>query len=65
VSASTDTNEHCLPDAGFIDMPFPFLVRATETAGLSLGKVSSGNAGSSGGNGIKESAIVYWFAKKS
>ena len=27
--------------------------------------VSSGRAGSSGGNGIKESAIVHWFAKKS
>ena len=32
------TNEHCLPDAGLIDMPFPFPVRATETAGRSLGK---------------------------
>jgi hypothetical protein len=27
--------------------------------------VSSGSAGGSGGNGIKESAIVHWFAKES
>ena len=27
--------------------------------------VSSGSAGGSGGNGIKKSAIVYWFAKES
>ena len=38
VSADTGTNEHCLPDAGLIDVPFPFPVRAAETAGRSLGK---------------------------
>jgi len=38
VSTGTGTNEHCLPGTGFIDIPFPFLVRATETAGRNLGK---------------------------